>query len=50
VTFNNHDGSTKSFDYVREHNEAVNFLDVITGREEITVDDPGRTGADNRLL
>ena len=38
VTFNNHDGSTKSFDYVREHNEAVNFLDVITGREEITVE------------
>jgi 2-oxoglutarate ferredoxin oxidoreductase subunit beta len=38
VAFNNHVGSTKSFDYVREHNEAVNFLDVITGREEITVD------------
>jgi 2-oxoglutarate/2-oxoacid ferredoxin oxidoreductase subunit beta len=38
VAFNNHEGSTKSFDYVREHNAAVNFLDVITGREEITVD------------
>ena len=38
VTFNNHEGSTKSFDYVREHNEAVNFLDVIEGREEITAD------------
>jgi 2-oxoglutarate/2-oxoacid ferredoxin oxidoreductase subunit beta len=38
VTFNNHEGSTKSFDYVREHNEAVNFLDFITGRNEITVD------------
>ena len=25
VAFNNHAGSTKSFDYVREHNEAVNF-------------------------
>ncbi len=24
VAFNNHAGSTKSFDYVREHNEAVN--------------------------
>lgn len=35
VAFNNHPGSTKSFDYVREHNEAVNFLDVITGRDEI---------------
>ena len=38
VTFNNHQGSTKSFDYVREHNEAVNSLDFITEREEITVD------------
>jgi 2-oxoglutarate ferredoxin oxidoreductase subunit beta len=38
VAFNNHDGSTKSFDYVREHNEAVNFLDVISGREPIAVD------------
>ena len=38
VTFNNHEGSTKSFDYVREHNAAVNFLDVIEGREEITTD------------
>jgi 2-oxoglutarate/2-oxoacid ferredoxin oxidoreductase subunit beta len=42
VAFNNHTGSTKSFDYVREHNEAVNFLDVITGRDEITVEyEPG---------
>ena len=38
VAFNNHEGSTKSFDYVREHNEAVNWLDFITGREEITVE------------
>ena len=38
VAFNNHDGSTKSFDYVREHNEAVNRLDFITGRAPITVD------------
>lgn len=38
VAFNNHLGSTKSFDYVREHNEALNYLDVITGRDEITVD------------
>ncbi len=30
VAFNNHAGSTKSFDYVREHNDAVNRLDVIT--------------------
>jgi 2-oxoglutarate ferredoxin oxidoreductase subunit beta len=36
VAFNNHPGSTKSYDYVREHNEAVNRLDFIEGREEIT--------------
>ena len=38
VAFNNHDGSTKSFDYIREHNEALNRLDFITGRSEITMD------------
>lgn len=38
VAFNNHDGSTKSFDYIREHNEALNSLDFISTREEITVD------------
>jgi 2-oxoglutarate ferredoxin oxidoreductase subunit beta len=38
VAFNNHPESTKSYDYVREHNEAVNFLDVMVGREEITID------------
>jgi 2-oxoglutarate ferredoxin oxidoreductase subunit beta len=42
VAFNNHPGSTKSFDYVREHNEAVNALDVMIPREEIVVDhEPG---------
>jgi 2-oxoglutarate ferredoxin oxidoreductase subunit beta len=42
VAFNNHLGSTKSFDFVREHNEAVNRLDFITTREPIKVDyEPG---------
>ena len=36
VAFNNHAGSTKSYDYVREHNEAVSRIDFITSREEIT--------------
>ena len=36
VTFNNHAGSTRSYDWVREHNEAVSRIDFITGREEIT--------------
>jgi 2-oxoglutarate ferredoxin oxidoreductase subunit beta len=44
VQFNNHPGSTKSFDYVREHNEAVNRLDVITPRDPIHVAyKPGET-------
>ncbi len=38
VQFNNHVGSTKSFDYVREHNEAVNMLDFLPLRKEITTD------------
>jgi 2-oxoglutarate ferredoxin oxidoreductase subunit beta len=38
VAFNNHSGSTKSYDYVREHNEAVNFLDFITSRPAIKVE------------
>jgi 2-oxoglutarate ferredoxin oxidoreductase subunit beta len=38
VAFNNHPGSTKSYDYVREHNEAVSRIDFITERSEITVD------------
>jgi 2-oxoglutarate ferredoxin oxidoreductase subunit beta len=29
VAFNNHAGSTRSYDYVREHNEAVNRIDFI---------------------
>jgi 2-oxoglutarate ferredoxin oxidoreductase subunit beta len=44
VQFNNHEGSTKSFDYVREHNEAVNRLDVILPRDPIHVAyKPGET-------
>jgi 2-oxoglutarate ferredoxin oxidoreductase subunit beta len=38
VAFNNHPGSTKSYDYVREHNEAVNALDMFHERQEITAD------------
>jgi 2-oxoglutarate ferredoxin oxidoreductase subunit beta len=36
VAFNNHPGSTKSYDYVREHNEAVNRLDFMPDRAPIT--------------
>ena len=38
VAFNNHPGSTKSYDYVREHNEAVNRLDFVSDRDEITAE------------
>jgi 2-oxoglutarate ferredoxin oxidoreductase subunit beta len=38
VQFNNHAGSTKSFDFVRAHNEAVNKIDFVPAREEITVE------------
>ncbi len=36
VTFNNHSGSTKSYDYVRQHNDAVSRIDFITTAAEIT--------------
>ncbi|HEV3239876.1 MAG TPA: 2-oxoacid:ferredoxin oxidoreductase subunit beta [Casimicrobiaceae bacterium] len=38
VAFNNHAGSTKSYDFVREHNDAVNHLDFMPLRSEITAD------------
>ena len=36
VTFNNHSGSTKSYDYVRQHNEAVSRIDFMPRHSEIT--------------
>ncbi len=38
VAFNNHAGSTKSYDFVREHNDAVNRLDFMPTHSEITTD------------
>ncbi|MEL0089530.1 MAG: 2-oxoacid:ferredoxin oxidoreductase subunit beta [Rhodospirillales bacterium] len=38
VAFNNHAGSTKSYDFVREHNETVNRLDVILGAPPMTAE------------
>src|SRR5438105_8023593 len=40
VAFNNHPGSTKSYDYVRAHNEAVNRLDFMPHREPIEAEVP----------
>jgi 2-oxoglutarate ferredoxin oxidoreductase subunit beta len=38
VAFNNHPGSTKSYDYVRAHNEAVNRIDFMPRRTEVTAE------------
>lgn len=38
VTFNNNAGSTKSYDFVRAHNEVTSELDFVPVREEIAVD------------
>jgi 2-oxoglutarate ferredoxin oxidoreductase subunit beta len=38
VAFGNQRESTKSYDYVRAHNEAVNYLDLIGERDSITAD------------
>ncbi len=36
VTFNNNVGSTKSYDYVREHNETIALVDFVPEHSEIT--------------
>jgi 2-oxoglutarate ferredoxin oxidoreductase subunit beta len=44
VTFNDHEGSTKSYKYVQEHEEAVNEVGFVPSFEEISVDyDHGTT-------
>src|ERR1700683_2484680 len=42
VQFNNNPASTKSYDFVREHNDAVNRIDFMVPRAPISVDfEPG---------
>ena len=44
VTFNNHEGSTKSYDYLRDHMESLISADFIPHKSEITVQsEPGVT-------
>jgi 2-oxoglutarate ferredoxin oxidoreductase subunit beta len=44
VAFNNHAGSTRSYDHVREHNEAVNRIDFIDlAPEAVAEPAPGAT-------
>jgi 2-oxoglutarate ferredoxin oxidoreductase subunit beta len=50
VAFNNHPGSTKSYDYVREHNDTVNRLDFWPTREAINVDYPAGSVRDVELF
>ena len=38
VTFNNHTGSTKSYDHIREHNKSVSSLDFVPIGQEIKAD------------
>lgn len=40
VTFNNNKGSTKSYDYVRQHVEATSEFDFVPEEEEISVEYP----------
>jgi 2-oxoglutarate ferredoxin oxidoreductase subunit beta len=44
VTFNDHEGSTKSYSYVKEHDEPVGEVSFVPFFEDITVDyEPGST-------
>lgn len=38
ITFNNHEGSTKSYNYVKDHDKILQELGFHSGTEEITVD------------
>lgn len=38
ITFNNHEGSTRSYKYVREHEEYLNEVGFVHGAQEIQVD------------
>ena len=38
VTFNNHAGSTKSYDHTREHVQAASVVDFVPMAQEITID------------
>jgi 2-oxoglutarate ferredoxin oxidoreductase subunit beta len=44
VTFNDHDGSTKSYSYVKDHDEPLGDISFVPFFEDITVDyEPGTT-------
>jgi 2-oxoglutarate ferredoxin oxidoreductase subunit beta len=49
VTFNNNPGSTKSYDYVREHMEATAAIDFVPAKKEITTNYEKGTGTNIRM-
>jgi 2-oxoglutarate ferredoxin oxidoreductase subunit beta len=49
VTFNNNPGSTKSYDYVREHMEATSTFDFVPIKKEITAQYEEGTAEELRL-
>jgi 2-oxoglutarate ferredoxin oxidoreductase subunit beta len=49
VTFNDHEGSTKSFAYVKEHVEALEEVSFIPAYEDISVEYPPGTSVDVTL-
>jgi 2-oxoglutarate ferredoxin oxidoreductase subunit beta len=38
ITFNNHDGSTKSYSFLKDHDHVLQELGLFSGKEEILVD------------
>jgi 2-oxoglutarate ferredoxin oxidoreductase subunit beta len=49
VTFNDHEGSTKSYSYMKEHEQVLHELDYVPYFEEIAVDIPEGTAQDVRM-
>lgn len=49
VTFNNNPGSTKNYEYVRDHLEATGTVDFVPMREEITACYPSQTSEEVTL-
>jgi len=44
VTFNDHEGSTKSYKYMKDHDEPLHEMDFVPAFQDINVDyDPGTT-------
>lgn len=49
VAFNNHEGSTKSYEYVRDNSDNVIALDYVSGQPEITTDYAPGTGTSVKM-